>query len=59
MAKRGETRPWRVIYTWPSGVTGVMTFRTEDEAIFWADQQKKVVGPNGDRCEVRVGRRQA
>jgi hypothetical protein len=32
MAKRGETRPWRVRFEWANGVKGVDTFRTEEDA---------------------------
>jgi len=36
MAKRGETRPWRLQYVWESGIKGVTTFRSQEEADYKA-----------------------
>ena len=54
MAKRGETRPWRVSYTFDNAVAGTLTFRTEEEALRAALRQALVVGPRGERCDVTV-----
>lgn len=34
MAKRGETRPWRVRFRWDNGVNGTATYATRDGAEF-------------------------
>lgn len=36
MAKRGETRPYRITYAWPNGVRGTETRGTLDGAQFFA-----------------------
>lgn len=38
MAKRGETRPWRVTYRWDSGIGGTEAYASEDQANYKADQ---------------------
>ena len=40
MAKRGETRPWRLQYAWESGIKGVITFRTQAEADYKAQEMR-------------------
>jgi hypothetical protein len=47
MAKRGERRPFRVTYEWPSGISGTMTFSTQEEAERAASLQESRTGPNG------------
>lgn len=41
MAKRGERRPWRVTFEWSSGVKGVDTFISQDEAEMRAEKIRK------------------
>lgn len=36
MAKRGETRPWRLTFKWENGVHGVETFTSRDRAETYA-----------------------
>lgn len=59
MAKRGERRPFRVTYEWPSGISGTMTFSTREEAESAASRQESRVGLNGERCRVTVADRRA
>ena len=57
MAKRGETFPWRLTYTWPGGMKGTTNYRTESDAEYAARRQRAVVGPNGETCTVTVAER--
>lgn len=41
MAKRGETRPWRVRYEWENGVKGCETFSDEWRAEACADEIRR------------------
>lgn len=54
MPKKGEVRPWLMRYEWPNGIKGTMSYRTEADARFAAEQQTKIIGPTGDRCTVTV-----
>lgn len=48
MAKRGETRPFRMTFKWEgSGITGTSTFINLDGAEFAARQQAERSGPAG------------
>jgi hypothetical protein len=50
MAKRGETRPWRVRYEWENGVKGCETYRTEGDALRFADEVRR----NSERNDMTV-----
>lgn len=54
MAKRGETQPYRMTYTWPSGIKGTKAFPTLEQAAYAAGKQAAVVGPTGDHCATVV-----
>ena len=41
MAKRGETRPWKLHFIWENGVKGVTPFRTQEEATWRADDMRE------------------
>jgi hypothetical protein len=46
MAKRGETRPWRLTFVWDSGIKGVETFSereyAEDKATWFRDYADRI-----------------
>lgn len=54
MAKRGQTKPWRMTYTWSNGLKGTTAHHSEDAARFAAEQQERRIGPNGETCTVEV-----
>lgn len=55
MAKRGETKPWKMTYLWPSGIKGTVAFGSETQARDAADRQAAIIGPDGEsRCTVEV-----
>lgn len=60
MAKRGETRPWRMRYKWTGLAGGVLTYRTEQQARDAARQQVRLIGGrSGVRdCTASVHRRE-
>lgn len=39
MAKRGETRPWRMRFQWSNGIKGVATYETREQA---DDEARKI-----------------
>jgi hypothetical protein len=41
MAKRGETRPWRMRFEFENGICGTETFHSEEQANFKADQIRR------------------
>lgn len=44
MAKRGETRPWRMTYQWLNGPKGVQTFTSLEGAQHAARRQVETIG---------------
>ena len=60
MAKRGETRPWRLQYVWESGIKGVSTFRSQEEADYKAqDLRDYAERCGGSAITVTVTHREA
>lgn len=57
MAKRGETRPFRLHAQWPGGKPWTETFPTAERRDDAARRQRDVVGPTGDRCTVTTSER--
>jgi hypothetical protein len=41
MAKRGETRPWRLTFVWDNGIKGVETFAERAYADDQADRMRE------------------
>lgn len=56
MPKRGQTKPWKMIYQWPDRRPGVVPYTTKDEAETAAHIQRDRTNPNtGEKdCAVRV-----
>ena len=54
MAKRGETRPWRVTYQWDSGINGTIVCATEDQANFKADEIQRHADMQNRYVEINV-----
>ena len=54
MSKRGETRPFRVIFEWSNGVKGVATYGTADEAEMCANEIRRNAEHRNDSVLVVV-----
>ena len=58
MAKRGETRPWRLSYDWTDrGISGVNAYRTEEQANSKADEMLSYAARIGRKITVKVAHR--
>lgn len=58
MAKRGETRPWRVRYVWDTGIKGTATFGSEDEALWQKSKIEDAAELQDRTVTVTIERRQ-
>lgn len=59
MAKRGETRPWRVTYEWDNGIKGSQSYQTEDHANLKADEIRRNAAHTDATVMVTVAHRDA
>lgn len=60
MAKRGEVRPWRVVFVWEeSGIRGTQTFGDEASARSFAGELGRNSELRGEPIRVDVARRPA
>jgi hypothetical protein len=57
MAKRGETRPWKVSFHWENGVHGTDSKASEDEARMLAESIHRTAETRGMRVDVAVTHR--
>lgn len=57
MAKRGESRPYRVRYEWPNGIDGTETRASRQQADELAHRVAAYVGPDSSRPTVTVTHR--
>lgn len=54
MAKRGETRPWKVEYKWPSGIKGKESFGSLELAELTAERLRRAADWRDEEVEIRV-----
>ena len=54
MAKRGETRPWRLQFVWESGIKGTVTFRSQEEADYKAQDMRDYAERTSSSVDITV-----
>ncbi len=57
MAKRGETRPWRMRFVWDNGVKDTVTYATVEQANYQAEKMQAYADLIGSTISISVERR--